>query len=148
MSLTTKSLLALALAGSLSACGGGGSGISTVTQTDIERFENTGNIYVRTEEGSIRCSNFDCAITAYGETISVDVTVNEITGSATVIGYYNGSEVTGIVHSDGSYSYALTGGNADQLLYNRTYLSELAEGETKYVAAIEAAIETLSLIHI
>ena len=143
MSLTTKSLLALALAGSLSACGGGGGAgkVEDLTLSDLEKFSNTGNIYITDGTATLKCNNFDCSLSAYGETMYIDIDVNEVLGTATISGSYNGSTVIGQVDQYGNYSWELLGGE-DQLLYNEVYLTRLSEGETKYISATEAAIIT------
>ena len=147
MSLTTKSLLALALAGSLSACGGGGS-VSTPTLSQFELFQQTGDINVTIDGARVVCDDFGCTVTAYGETVDGEIRIDENSNGTFihVTGEWNGSNFSATVNEDGTYEWTFgtaqnSVGNQDH--YNRTYIeARYVDGLSSYNAANKAAIVT------
>ena len=126
MNLTIKSVSALLLVGSLSACGGGG-GKSNTPQTaeaainafhsgDVVNYTDT----VTTEDGkvipvTVSCqSTRDCTVSTDGVSIDVTVTTND-NDSVTLSGSYLGEHYLITINADGSYSFQaidLTGSEA------------------------------------
>ena len=146
MNLTMKSVSALLLVGSLSACGGGSGTTDPIITTDPvtgETIEFDGN-YSGTIEGvKINCVNFNCTASAFGETVSA--TITESNGNIGISGNWNGSDFSAVIHKDGSYEYKF-GTGTDQDLYNEAYIDgRYNQGLTSYQASNLAAVEITHL---
>ena len=146
MNLTMKSVSALLLVGSLSACGGGSGTTDPIITTDPitgETIEFDGN-YSGTIEGvKINCVNFNCTASAFGETVSA--TITESNGNIGISGNWNGSDFSAVIHEDGSYEYTF-GTGTDQDLYNEAYIDgRYNQGLTSYQASNLAAVEITHL---
>ena len=149
MSLTTKSVFALLLAGSLSACGGGGGDLPKPIVIDGEVVFD-GNLERTTVEGvTVECNNYDCTLIQNGVTIDGRLRQSGDTLIATFD--FNGTTIH--VATDGyTYEYNLGefDGNLDgvvatiapssQDVYNLGYLVSIEGGYTHYESTQAAAV--------